>query len=148
MASSTGSTTAHSSRTPIRWTGTTTASGTLDVDLQALALDRCHPSRTSLVCRSGRLRWHVTPATAGFVSRTFELRQRTIPGAGVLMPFVALPLTVTIDQDSGVPGNTAQLVATVAACTQSPRKGLIYEQSRPARVDTQRRASYPRACLS
>jgi cysteine-rich repeat protein len=104
------------------------AARTLDVDLQALAQGSCRVSRTSLVCRSGRLRWKITPATIGFVSRTFELRLRSIPGASVLLPSVTLPLTLTIDQDSGVPGNTAQLVSTVAACTQSPRKRLICEQ--------------------
>jgi hypothetical protein len=83
-------------------------------------------SRTSLACRSGRLRWKITrPPSA---SSAVELRLRSIPGASVLLPSVTLPLTLTIDQDSGVPGNTAQLVSTVAACTQSPRKGLICEQ--------------------
>jgi len=104
------------------------AARTLDVDLQAHAQGSCRVSRTSQVCRSGRLRWKITPATAGFVSRTFELRLRSIPGASVLLPSVTLPLTLTIDQDTGVPGNTVRLVSTVAACTQSPRKGLICEQ--------------------
>jgi cysteine-rich repeat protein len=103
------------------------AARTLDVDLQALAQGSCRVSRSSLVCRSGRLRWKITPATVGFVGRTFELRLRAIPGASVLLPSVALPLGITIDQDSSVPVS-ARLVSTVAACTQSPRKGLICEQ--------------------
>ena len=70
----------------------------------------------------------VAPAAISPASLTFGLRLQSIPGASVLLPSVTLPLTLTIDQDTGVPGNTAQLVSTVAACTRSPRKGLICEQ--------------------